>query len=51
VRVVDRDGRVLVGGRAVRFACSRLPATAWFALPTLITLGRARPIDTTEETP
>ena len=39
-----------VGGRAVRFACSRLPVTAWFALPTLITIGRRPPTRTPEET-
>jgi hypothetical protein len=49
VRVVDRDGRVLVGGGAVRFAFSRLPVTAWFALPTLIPAGRDRPTTTPRE--
>ena len=43
LRVVDRDGRVLDGGRAVRFALSRLPVTAWFALPTLVRSAAARP--------
>jgi hypothetical protein len=54
LRVVDRDGRVLAGGRAVRLALSRLPVTAWFALPTLIalpTVGPARRTPTPEETP
>lgn len=35
VRVVDRDGTVRAGRRAVVLALSRLPATAWFALPAL----------------
>ena len=34
--VVDRDGTVLRGGAALAFASSRLPLTAWFALPTLL---------------
>jgi hypothetical protein len=34
--VVDRDGTVLAGAPAVAFALSRLPLTAWFALPTLL---------------
>ncbi|MET0762355.1 MAG: HTTM domain-containing protein [Thermoleophilaceae bacterium] len=50
LRVVDRDGRVLGGSRATRFALSRLPITAWFALPTLIPVGPGRrPTTTTEE--
>jgi uncharacterized membrane protein YphA (DoxX/SURF4 family) len=36
VEVVDRDGTAISGGPAVAFALSRLPATAWFALPTLL---------------
>ena len=36
VEVVDRDGTTLRGGTAVAFALSRLPLTAWFALPTLL---------------
>ena len=36
VRVVDRDGSVRDGPAAVRFVLSRLPVTAWFALPTLL---------------
>jgi hypothetical protein len=36
VEVVDRDGRTLRGGPAVSFALSRLPLTAWFALPVLL---------------
>jgi uncharacterized membrane protein YphA (DoxX/SURF4 family) len=35
-RVVDRDGSALRGGPAVAVALSRLPLTAWFALPTLL---------------
>jgi hypothetical protein len=34
--VVDRDGSRLRGAPAVAFALSRLPLTAWFALPTLL---------------
>jgi Vitamin K-dependent gamma-carboxylase len=34
--VVDRDGTRLRGGPAVAFTLSRLPLTAWFALPTLL---------------
>jgi Vitamin K-dependent gamma-carboxylase len=49
VRLVDRDGRVLTDGRAVRFALSRLPVTAWFALPTLVPGGRLRPTRPPEE--
>jgi hypothetical protein len=41
-RVVDRDGRVLRGGSAVAFALSRLPVTAWFALPVLLLLRLPR---------
>jgi Vitamin K-dependent gamma-carboxylase len=42
--VVDRDGTVLAGAPAVAFALSRLPLTAWFALPTLLlpSVRRAR---------
>ena len=36
--VVDRDGSVVAGG-AARFVASRLPVTAWFALPTLVVPG------------
>ena len=35
-RVVDRDGSVREGGRALVFAYSRLPVTAFFALPLLL---------------
>jgi hypothetical protein len=34
--VVDRDGTRLRGGPAIAFTLSRLPLTAWFALPTLL---------------
>jgi hypothetical protein len=34
--LVDRDGRRVSGAPAVAFALSRLPLTAWFALPTLL---------------
>ena len=33
VEVLDRDGTAISGARAVVFALSRLPLTAWFALP------------------
>ena len=36
VEVVDRDGTTIRGRPAVAFALSRLPLTAWFALPTLL---------------
>jgi vitamin K-dependent gamma-carboxylase len=36
VEVTDRDGTTLRGGPAIAFAFSRLPLTAWFALPTLL---------------
>jgi hypothetical protein len=36
LEVVDRDGTTLHGAPAVAFAFSRLPLTAWFALPTLL---------------
>jgi vitamin K-dependent gamma-carboxylase len=39
--VVDRDGRIVQRG-AGRFAASRLPLTAWFALPTLLVPGVTR---------
>ena len=34
--VVDRDGTTLRGAPALAFAFSRLPPTAWFALPALL---------------
>ena len=36
LEVVDRDGTVRRGRPAAAFALSRLPLTAWFALPTLL---------------
>ncbi len=36
IEVGDRDGSVLRGAPAVAFALSRLPLTAWFALPALL---------------
>ena len=36
LELVDRDGTVLRGGPAAALALSRLPLTAWFALPTLL---------------
>ena len=35
-RVTDRDGTVYEGFGAVAFTASRLPLTAWFALPLLL---------------
>jgi membrane protein implicated in regulation of membrane protease activity len=40
--VVDRDGTTIAGGPAVAFALSRLPLTAWFALPALLLPGVRR---------
>jgi uncharacterized membrane protein YphA (DoxX/SURF4 family) len=36
LEVTDRDGSTLRGAPAAAFALSRLPLTAWFALPTLL---------------
>jgi hypothetical protein len=36
LEVVDRDGTSFGGSPAVAFALSRLPLTAWFALPALL---------------
>jgi hypothetical protein len=36
LEVVDRDGTTIHGTPAAAFALSRLPLTAWFALPTLL---------------
>jgi hypothetical protein len=36
LQVVDRDGTTIEGRRAAAFALSRLPLTAWFALPALL---------------
>jgi uncharacterized membrane protein YphA (DoxX/SURF4 family) len=42
--VVDRDGRAVRGGPAVALTLSRLPLTAWFALPALLLpAARRRP--------
>ncbi len=43
VTVVDRGGRVLTGRRAVALAVSRLPVTAWPALPATALLSGRRP--------
>ena len=40
--MVDRDGTRLRGMPAAAFALSRLPVTAWFALPTLLLPGVRR---------
>ena len=44
LEVVDRDGAAVRGAPAVAFALSRLPLTAWFALPALLlpTVRQAR---------
>jgi uncharacterized membrane protein YphA (DoxX/SURF4 family) len=44
LEVVDRDGTTIRGAPAVALALSRLPLTAWFALPMLLlpTVRRAR---------
>jgi uncharacterized membrane protein YphA (DoxX/SURF4 family) len=39
VTVVDRDGTVVAGGWALCLVLSRLPLTAWFALPFLLLPG------------
>jgi uncharacterized membrane protein YphA (DoxX/SURF4 family) len=36
LEVLDRDGTAIRGGPALAFALSRLPLTAWFALPSLL---------------
>jgi hypothetical protein len=36
LEVIDRDGTSILGGPAMALALSRLPVTAWFALPTLL---------------
>jgi Vitamin K-dependent gamma-carboxylase len=36
LEVLDRDGTVIRGAPALAFTLSRLPLTAWFALPTLL---------------
>jgi hypothetical protein len=40
LEVVDRDGTTLHGAPAAALALSRLPLTAWFALPALLVLRR-----------
>ena len=40
--LVDRDGSTLRGTPAAAFALSRLPLTAWFALPSLLLPGVRR---------
>ena len=40
--LVDRDGTLVRGWPAVAFALSRLPVTAWFALPALVLPGVRR---------
>ncbi len=42
VQTIDRDGVVRSGGPAVAHVFSRLPVTAWFALPLNYWLGRSR---------
>ncbi|MGH2713054.1 MAG: HTTM domain-containing protein [Thermoleophilaceae bacterium] len=42
LEVVDRDGTTIRGGPAVALALSRLPLTAWFALPALLLPGVRR---------
>ena len=42
VEVVDRDGATVRGAPAVALALSRLPLTAWFAMPTLLLPGVRR---------
>jgi hypothetical protein len=39
LELVDRDGSTLRGAAAAAFAFSRLPLTAWFALPALLLPG------------
>jgi hypothetical protein len=39
ITVIDRDGTRRTGGAAVVFVASRLPLTAWFALPALLLPG------------
>jgi hypothetical protein len=47
LEVVDRDGTTIGGAPALAFALSRLPLTAWFALPVLLlpAVRRARRAD------
>ena len=41
--VIDRDGRTVTGGRALALALSRLPMTAWPALPATLRPAARRP--------
>jgi hypothetical protein len=43
LEVLDRDGRTIAGGRAVALALSRLPLTAWPALPATVRTAIRRP--------
>jgi vitamin K-dependent gamma-carboxylase len=49
LELVDRDGSTIRGAPAVVFALSRLPLTAWFALPFLLlpAVRRARRVERT----
>jgi hypothetical protein len=42
LEVVDRDGTTRRGGAALAFVLSRLPLTAWFALPAALLARRSR---------
>jgi uncharacterized membrane protein YphA (DoxX/SURF4 family) len=42
LEVVDRDGATILGAPAVVLTLSRLPLTAWFALPALLLPGVSR---------
>jgi vitamin K-dependent gamma-carboxylase len=42
LEIVDRDGTTIRGAPAAAFALSRLPLTAWFALPALLLPGVRR---------
>ena len=42
LEIVDRDGTVVRGGPALALMLSRLPLTAWFALPVLLLPGVRR---------
>ena len=45
LEVVDRDGKTMRGAPAVVFVLSRLPLTAWFALPALLLPSVRRPYE------
>jgi predicted DCC family thiol-disulfide oxidoreductase YuxK len=51
VTVVDRGGRVLTGAAAAARALSRLPLTAWPALPATAVLPMRRPVRGAVTTP